>query len=422
MDYQELKSYRDVFEKELTDNILPYWEKYAVDRERDGFHGAVDLKNRPVLTANRSCVLNARILWTFSAAAIRYGEKDYSEMANRAYRVLMDHFFDREHGGFFMEVTPQGLVSKDVKHTYMQAFAVYALCKYFQLNARPEVFETIVNTYFIIEEKIKDPLLQGYGEAFTRSWMVLSENRLADHNEPRTMNTHLHLLESYTALLAIWPDSKVNKRLRELINLFLNNIIRPSGQLGIFFDEQFVEAEISKGTCSFGHEIEASWLLLEAAETLGDLTLINRTKRACVQILDSVERVGLDKDGGLFLESTRYGSHLRTNKHWWPQAESLVGFMNGFEMTGRDDYWEKVKLVWDFIDRHVIDHAGGEWFTKVNRLGEPFLTEPVDDPSPFYRNDWKVDPWKCPYHNGRACLEMIKRIDRILPLQTTQAH
>ena len=133
-----------------------------------------------------------------------------------------------------------------------------------------------------------------------------------------------------------------------------------------------------------------------------------------MKMADVVLRVGVDKDGGLFLESSRFGSHLRTNKHWWLQAENLVGFMNMFQLTGDLKYWETVKLTWDFIDRFVIDRKGGEWFTKVNRLGVPYLVEPAGDPSPFYRNDWKIDPWKCPYHNGRAMMEMARRIDSLV--------
>ena len=131
-------------------------------------------------------------------------------------------------------------------------------------------------------------------------------------------------------------------------------------------------------------------------------------------MVDNIERIAVDKDGGLFLESTRFGSHVKTNKHWWQQAETLVGFMNAFQLTGNHKYWETVKLSWHFINTCLIDHVRGEWFTKLNRLGVPFLVEPADDPSPYYRNDWKIDPWKCPYHNGRAMMEMMTRIDQII--------
>ncbi len=409
----ELLAYRASFEAELRRDILAYWLAHAVDPAGDGFYGAVDMNNRPVLTANRSCVLTARILWTFAAAARMYGDAAYRTMAERAYQVLTTHFLDRDHGGFFMELTPDDGVANATKHSYAQAFAIYALCKYYEDDPAAEVLTLIRECFALFEEKTKDRRRLGYGEAFSREWQPLSENRMADHDEPKSMNTHLHVIEAYATLYKVWPDALVRVRLRELLLIFLDKIIRPSGHLGIFFDEDFCETGPSRGNCSFGHDVEASWLLWEAAEILGDPALIERTRPASIRMLEAVERVGLDKDGGMFLESTRFGSHVRTNKHWWVQAETLVGFMNGFEMTGNLRFWENVKLSWDFIDRHVIDHEGGEWFTKVSRLGQPFLTEPPDDPSPYYRNDWKIDPWKCPYHNGRACMELIQRIDRL---------
>lgn len=228
------------------------------------------------------------------------------------------------------------------------------------------------------------------------------------------MNTHLHLLEAYAALFRVWQDELVRERLRELILLFTDKIIRPDGHLGIFFDESFRETEPSKAICSFGHDIEASWLLWEAAGILGDSQVTEKMRSLSLLMADAVERTGLDRDGGLFLESSRYGSHVRTNKHWWLQAETMVGFMNAFMMTGNEKYWDNVKQSWGFIDKHVIDHERGEWFTKVSRLGVPYLVEPADDPSPYYRNDWKIDPWKCPYHNGRSMMELIDRINRLV--------
>ena len=407
----EFVRYKEAFESELLNDILPYWIKYGVEKEGDGFYGAVDLDGNPVLTANKSCVLNARILWTFSEAAIQYKNPEFMKMAARVFKFLEKHFADKEFGGYFMELSPDNSVASDIKHTYAQAFVIYALCKYYQFATNEAVLKLIQNFFLLLEKHTKDIGNPGYLEAFTRNWELYGENRMADNNEPKSMNTHLHIMEAYAALYKVWKDDTVKLRLTELLNLFIDKIIRADGHLGIFFDEQFNEAETSKGICSFGHDIEASWLLMEAAEILGDEAIIKKMKPLCIKMADAVERVGLDKDGGLFLESTRFGSHIRTNKHWWLQAETLVGFMNAFEMTGDRKYWKTVKLSWNFIDNHVIDHKRGEWFTKVNRLGKPFLTEPEDDPSPYYRNDWKIDPWKCPYHNGRAMMEMVKRIE-----------
>ncbi len=410
----ELLSYRVSFENELTNNILSYWMKYGVERDGDGFHGAVDMENLPVPAVNKSCVLNARILWAFSAAAKMYPRHDYAVMAEKAYEVVTKRFLDAECGGFFMELTSDNQIANAVKHTYAQAFALYALCQYYEFNPSNDVLALIQQVFAVFEEKTKESGHLGYGEAFTRDWRPLAENRMADNDEPKSMNTHLHVLEAYTGLYRVWKDPLVKARLEELLVIFLDRIIRDSGHLGLFFDDGFHEAEASRGICSFGHDIEASWLLWEAAEQLGERALLERTRSASVRSLEAVDRVGLDKDGGMFLESDRYGSHVRTNKHWWVQAETLVGFMNGYELTGNPLYWDRVKLSWNFVDTYVVDHQGGEWFTKVNRLGRPFLTEPENDPSPYYRNDWKIDPWKCPYHNGRACMELIHRIDRLV--------
>ncbi len=409
----ELREYHSCFHNELHGNILPYWMKHAVEKNGHGFYGAVDLNGNPVLTANKTSVLNARILWTFSAAALAEDSRDYGAMADKAYKVITEDFEDKDHGGYYMELAHDNKVVNGIKHTYAQAFVLYSLCKYYEFRHSEEVMDKIRKFFLFLEDKAKDPHYTGYRESFTREWHRNEKNRMADNNEPKSMNTHLHVLEAWAELFRIRKDPLAELRLTELINLFLDRIIRKDGHFGIFFDEAFDEADSSRGTCSFGHEIEGSWLLWEAAETLGNKDIIERMRPVVIKMVDNIERVAVDKDGGLFLESTRYGSHVRTNKHWWQQAETLVGFMNAYELTKDEKYWNTVKLSWNFINNHLIDHERGEWYTKLNRLGVPYLVEPEDDPSPYYRNDWKIDPWKCPYHNGRAMLEMIKRIDRM---------
>jgi cellobiose epimerase len=411
---RRLSEYKKTFENELRKNILSYWIKYSVEKKRDGFYGAVDLNGTPVLTAKKSCVLNARILWTFSAAAALYHDPQYAGMADRAFETVQKYFADCLYGGYYMELNPDNSVASGIKHTYAQAFVIYSLCQYYAFNPAGKTLEILQDFFTLFETKTKDPDHAGYREAFTTDWKIIEENRMADNNEPKSMNTHLHVMEAYSALYKVWKDKRVKIRLTEMLNLFLDKIIRNDGHLGIFFDKKFDETENSKGICSFGHDIEASWLLFEAAEILGDQKILEDMRKLSVKMVDAVERTGLDRDGGLFLESTRFGSHLRTNKHWWLQAETLVGFMNAFQLTDDIKYWNVVELSWDFINRHVIDHQRGEWYTKVNRAGVPFLTEPPDDPSPYYRNDWKIDPWKCPYHNGRAMMELMHRIDKIL--------
>jgi cellobiose epimerase len=415
----ELKQYRNSFHNELHKDILPYWMKYAVEKNGHGFYGAVDLNGNPVFSANKTSVLNARILWTFSAAAMLEGNKEYAVIADKAYNVVTEDFEDKSYGGYYMELDSSDKVANDIKHTYAQAFVLYSLCKYYEFSHKESVLKKIIDFFLLLEDKAKDPYHDGYRESFTREWNIYGENRMADNNEPKSMNTHLHVLEAWAALYNVWKDPAVEKRLTELMYLFLDKIIRPQGHFGIFFDEAFNEADSSKGICSFGHDIEGSWLLWEAAEILGNEDIIKRMRQVAIKMVDNIERVAVDKDGGLFLESTRFGSHVKTNKHWWQQAETLVGFMNAFELAKDEKYWKTVKLSWNFIDTYLIDHERGEWYTKLNRLGIPFLIEPIDDPSPYYRNDWKIDPWKCPYHNSRSMMEMMKRIDRMVtPIPT----
>ena len=410
----ELNTYRNYFQKELHENILSFWMKYGIQKDGNGFYGAVDLKGNPIYGAAKTSVLNARILWTFAEAAKNFNNKIYAEVADLAFNVVSNDFYDKEFGGYYMSINAENKPLDTIKHTYAQAFVLYALSKYYELQPSKKLLSELEEYFIFLEEKTKDKDFPGYIEAFTREWQPFSENRMADNNEPRSMNTHLHILEAYAAYYKVSKNVFAGKRLKELLELFIDKIIRPSGHLGIFYDKNFNETESSKAICSFGHDIEASWLLWEAAEILGDKEILAKMKPLSIKMLDAVDRVGVDKDGGLFLESTRFGSHVRTNKHWWPQAETLISFMNGFELTSDAKYWDKLKLTWKFIDHHIIDHVNGEWLTKVNRLGVPYLTEPKNDPSPYYRNDWKIDPWKAPYHNGRAMMELMKRIEKML--------
>ena len=267
-DKKDLIHYHNVFEKELF-SILNYWIHYAVEKDGTGFYGAVGLDNKPVFDAPKSCVLNARILWTFAEASIFYPGNAYGEIAERAFRVLQEHFKDKDHGGYFMMVDSSNKVTDPIKHTYAQAFVLYALSKYYESNPHDRLRRIIEDFFEFIDGKAKDPDNPGYLEAFTREWDIYNENRMADNNEPKSMNTHLHLLEAYAAVYKVLPSKNIEIKLRHLIDLFLGSIIREDGHLGIFFNEDFMETEQSRSICSFGHDIEASWLIWEAIEISG---------------------------------------------------------------------------------------------------------------------------------------------------------
>ncbi len=408
----ELSDYREIFEKELH-NILSYWMKHAVEEEGHGFYGAVGLDNNPLQEVPKSCALNARILWTFASAAKDYPGRGYEPVAHKAYRVLSEDFADKEQGGFFSGIAVSGEVQNESKYTCVQAIVLSALCKYYAFYPDEKVMLHIREFFFLLDEKIRDPENPGYPEVVSRGWTPLPESTPAGKNPERSAKTHLRLVEAFSEVYKVWSGDVVRQRLAGLLELFISRIIRPTGHLGIYFTSAFAETASSKSICSFGHDIEASWLLWEAAEIMEDAYIQQQVKPQVLKIGDAVLRVGVDKDGGLFLESNDFGRHIRTNKHWWPQAETLVGFMNMYQLREDVKYWKTVQLTWDFIDRAVKDHWGGEWFPKVDRLGNPYREEPPGDPSPYYRNDRKAGPWKSPYHNGRAMMELVKRIDRL---------
>ena len=382
---------------ELVEHILPYWAARTVDREHGGFVGRIDGHDRLVPGAPKGAVLNARILWTFAAAARALGADRWRAEADRAYAYLRAHVRDAEHGGVFWTVTAEGRPLDTKKQVYAQAFAIYALAEYARLGGPAEALAWAQDLYRRLEAHAVDPEHGGYYEAFARDWGPAADVRLSekDDDAPKSMNTHLHVLEAYTTLYRVWPDAELAGRLRALLGLFLDRVIDPAaGHLTCFFEADWARAS---GLVSYGHDIEASWLLDEAAAVLGDGALAATVREASLRLARRTLAEGLDADGALFNEREA-GGHLDTDKHWWPQAEAVVGFLNAYAHTGEGAFAEAALRAWAFIEAHLVDRAGGEWFFRVSRDGVP------------YREEDKVGLWKCPYHNARACLEIIERV------------
>ncbi len=399
-----LDSFKNIFEREL-EKILTYWMTFAIDEENGGFYGAVDPDNQPVPAAEKSAILNARILWTFAAAARQFNHPGYGRIATRAYQVLIHNFQDHQLGGTFSTISAKGAPKNRDKHAYYHAFVLYAFCQYQRCHPDPGVMERIQDLFKLFEHKMKDPIFPGYLESFNQSWQLSAMNHIAPRNEAKTMNTHLHILEAFAALYQVWPAPIVQRRLSELLRLFLTQIIRPSGHLGSYFGRNFQESKHSAAICTFGHDIEASWLLPEVAQILGDQFLLEQAREISLRLLQAVTTSGIAADSGIILESTHNGRKQDPIKHWWPQAEALVGFINGYQLTGDPVYWQHLQNCWQFIDQYFIDHEKGEWFARVGREGRPLANE--------FPTDYKVNPWKSPYHNGRACMELIRRLGKI---------
>jgi mannobiose 2-epimerase len=389
---------RQRVEAELTADILPFWLKYSIDDEYGGFRGRIanDLTIDP--HAAKGLILNARILWTFSKAFSFYRDPVYLATARRAYEYVSQYFWDHEFGGVYWMVDCDGRPLDTKKRIYGQAFTVYALAEYAHSSGDQEAIAKAMRLVERIEAAGHDDVNGGYFETFERDWTAAADQRLSevDMDEKKSMNTHLHLLEAYANLLRHREDTTVRFRLRELIEVFLKHIVDPATQHFIlFFDEKW---HPRSETISFGHDIEGSWLLCEAAEILGDAGVLKRVHEVAVKMAQAVYEQGLDTDGGLFYERAPDGQ-FDTDKHWWPQAEAVVGFLNANELTGRQHFMDAGERSWAFIETHIVDREHGEWFWLVSRAGEPDA------------NKDKVGPWKCPYHNSRTCFEAMERLD-----------
>jgi mannobiose 2-epimerase len=386
-------------ETELQSNILPFWLKYAIDDEYGGFRGQIanDLAIDPF--AHKGLILNARILWTFSRAFLVYGKDIYLETARRAYDYLLRCFWDTEFGGVYWMVDYLGRPVDDKKRIYGQAFTVYALAEYHHAGGNRESLAYASQLYEAIEAASYDAQHHGYFETYERDWTLAQDQRLSavDMDEKKSMNTHLHLLEAYATLLREWDDKNLRCRLHELVQIFLEEIIDPeTHHLRMFLDDEW---HPRSDHISFGHDIEGSWLLCEAAETLGNNDLTARVRHEAVRMAQAVYDQAVDCDGGLMYEADRSGI-IDTDKHWWPQAEAVVGFFNAYQISGREHFLAAAESSWDFIENTIVDRKHGEWFWKVSREGVPDNVK------------FKVDPWKCPYHNSRTCFEIMARTDR----------
>jgi len=383
--------------KVLKENILEYWIKNTVDVEYGGFAGYISSNNEVNKKASKGIILNTRILWTFSAAARFLKDPWYSKLADLAYRYLKEKFIDYSHGGVFWELDYKGTPLEKKKQVYAQAFTIYALSEYYLMNRKTEAMDLAKEIYNLIEKYSYDPQYGGYIEAFSEDWEDLDDVRLSekDRNAKKTMNTHLHILEAYTNLYRIWPEKQLYSSLKKIINVFISHFINDHNHLSLFFNEKW---ELTDNIISFGHDIEFSWLLTEAAEVIIDPDLINETRNIAVKIVDAVISEGFDSGGGIFYERDPVSDHLDTDKHWWVQAEGMVGLVNAYQITNNNFYLDKAARLWKFIDSFIIDHKYGEWFWKVNIHGMP------------YKEDEKGGFWKCPYHNSRTCIEVINRL------------
>ena len=382
-------------EREVRENILPFWLHRAPDQQLGGFNGLVEADLSVVKSAPRGSLLTCRILWAFSAAYRRFHDPMYLEMARRAYDDLMKRFWDDEFGGIYWTATPNGKPLNTSKQIYGEVFGIYALSEYYRATSDPAARERAIALYQLIEKHGRDPVHGGYFEVFTRDWhRERAAKSPVNSVAAKSQNTHLHVMEAYTNLLRVWPDAGLRANQKALLELMLTRIYDGrSHHLRLFMADDWTPKSKS---ISYGHDIEAAWLMTEAADVLGDGNLIERTRRVAVEIAETTLKEGVDRDSGVFNEGGP-GGISDSNKDWWPQAEAVVGFLEAYQISGDKRFLDAAGKTWSFIEKFLVDHEGGEWLQSVTKDG-------------VSRRQSKISLWKCPYHNSRACFEIMERL------------
>ncbi len=413
----------------LENNILRFWLDKMQDKENGGFYGQMTGEGELVKTADKGGILNARILWSFSAAYRVLRKPEYLEAATRAKEYIIEHFIDEEFGGTYWSLDYKGNPKDTKKQFYAIGFMIYGLSEYARATGDHEALEYAIQLYECIEEHSLDKQYNGYIEACTREWGEIADMRLSelDANFPKSQNTHLHIIEPYTNLfralkeldaienatndyglkpyvgqfttvnISVDPDIviRLEASLRNLINIFTDKIMNPqTHHLDLFFDMDWKRE--AGALESYGHDIECSWLLHEAALVLGDDIVLKKVE-PIVQMVAKASEKGLNEDGSMVHEANLDTGYVDTDRHWWVQAENVVGWINIYQYFGDEDAIQKALNGWQYIKYNLIDREGGEWWWSR------------DPQRNINRKDDKAGFWKCPYHNSRMCLEILER-------------
>lgn len=378
------------------ENILTYWKENSVDEVNGGFVGQRDHYNQLNPDANKGIILNTRLLWTFSAIGNFKKNTEELSYAERAFEYLKDHFEDKEFGGVYWEVDAEGKPVNRRKQIYAQAFAIYALSEFYKFSKDETAKEGALSLFQLIEKHARDRDKNGYLEAFGDDWSPIKDVRLSekDRNSVKTMNTHLHILEAYTTLLEITGSEKVREALENLTGLFLNTFYDSGNQhFRLFFDENW---NVEGNVVSYGHDIEAVWLLVEAAKAVKNKELLEIAKKITVQVAETFLKEAYTSGRGVINEKDLGTGEVDNDRHWWPQAEAMVGLEYAHRISA-DEKFEIAKIdIWNFTRKYIIDHEHGEWFFRINSKNSP------------YKNEDKLGMWKCPYHNSRACILLLQ--------------
>ena len=379
--------------QELTGRIVPFWEGLR-DEEYGGFYGYQDFDLNVQKTYEKGCILNSRITWFFANAYTLLKDESLLDEAKHGFAFMKDYCFDKENGGIYWSITYDGKPEDTTKHTYNQAFCIYALSSYYEASKDEEALAMAKELFHIIEEKCTDEV--GYLEAFDREFHLIENDKLSENGviADKTMNTLLHVFEAYTELYRVSKDAEVKKRLEWILDTIADKIYNPKlHRQEVFFDKNYNSI---LDLHSYGHDIETAWLLNRGVDVLGEEAYQKKMGPIIDDLTAQVYKVAFD---GHSLANECEKGVVNTHRIWWVQAETVIGFLNGYQRNPeKKEYLEAAKSEWQFIKDYVIDkREGSEWFWEVDENGKPYPDRPI------------VEPWKCPYHNGRMCIEVIRR-------------
>ena len=356
----------------LEQNILDYW---------------LEVETLP------GVILNARVIWAFSAAYAALHRPEYLRTAERVKGAFMAHYIDPVNGGVYWDVDGEGKPLDDKKQLYAQGFAIYGLSEYYKVTGDLKALAAAAALFQMVEDHFADRENGGYIEALARDFSPLEDMSLSAHdiNADKTMNSHLHLMEAYANLYRVWPDPSLKQALLHLIDLTCTRIMAPDGHLQLYFCKDW---SVLPGAVSYGHDIETSWLLLESAFATHDLDVVSRV-RPYALALGRAGNEGLMPDGSMRYELLTDGT-FDDSRQWWVQAETVVGNLWLWKFHGDTAAADRALACWDYIRDNLVDREGGEWYWAILPDGTPDLSQP------------KAGFWKCPYHNSRMCLEIMK--------------
>lgn len=387
-------------ERMLMENILKFWHPGTLDKEHGGYRLNHDQRGVWKGQAPKALVTQARMVWFFARMArAGYGDRQQMlEAADHGYRFLMERMRDPRHGGFYWRVDATGAQPlAPNKHLYGQAFALYALSEFAMASGRKDVREEAVRLFELLEAKAHDRQHGGYLEFFNQDWSLPPPEEpgyMGVGSGMKLMNTHLHLMEAMTAFYRATGLPLARERLIELITIEGSAVVRR--QWGACSDRHRRDwTAVLDGPgnrASYGHDLENIWLLEDALRAAA--MPVEPWLEFFRHNFDYSMRHGWDAQHGGFWDWGPLGKPAESRiKVWWVQAEALVSALTMFRLTGEPQYRNVFARTWDFIERHMADSTGGEWWPQVDEK--------------LRAGGNKAYEWKSAYHNGRAMIECL---------------